>query len=425
MVKKKIISFFSWFINNPLVTAAILSAVFFYSGILRPASRNGFSSLCESSEICCLEGTISSSPVIFGKDRSLYAFDFATVKSISSSGMISQCHGTVKILLLSDMAEALYPGKLYSSSKDSPVLFETGANLKINVEPGFLENSYKLKSVEQMEWNKFYLFRALCRIQFKRLMYGWGPAGGLLLALLSGSREYTELSVSDGFRKAGISHILALSGMHLNLFGGIASFFGKRIVKKNIADFVELGAVSFFVWFAGLSPSLLRALISSIIITFNSTLRMKRFKGLTVLSCAFLLHIMIFPTHMESAAFKLSYGALAGILTAGEEFKKIISFRFIPALKNSLASSCGAQLFTAPVTVLMFGKLMPAGIISSVFVSPVVIIFLYTGLAGTFLCLLMPFLNGLFNGIMNCLYGLLKTMVMIFALIPPIPFTKN
>ena len=49
-------------------------------------------------------------------------------------------------------------------------------------------------------------------------MYMWGSAGGLLLALLSASKEYTSSAFSDAFRLAGLSHILALSGMHVSIF---------------------------------------------------------------------------------------------------------------------------------------------------------------------------------------------------------------
>ena len=72
-------------------------------------------------------------------------------------------------------------------------------------------------------------FRALCRLYFKRMMFAWGSAGGLLLALLCGARDFTESETADAFRMAGLSHILALSGMHLSLFYGLAAFAGKKL----------------------------------------------------------------------------------------------------------------------------------------------------------------------------------------------------
>ena len=116
----------------------------------------------------------------------------------------------------------------------------------------------------------------------------------------------------------------------------------------------------------------------------------------------------------------LSYGALAGIMSAGKIIK-ILTGKFIfPRLSSKLAESAGAQFLTAPVCVHLWGKFMPGGIISTVFVSPLVILFLYTGLAGTVLCLLMPFLSGPFNDIMNLLYKLIYRAVKLFAHIPAV-----
>ena len=197
-------------------------------------------------------------------------------------------------------------------------------------------------------------------------------------------------------------------------------FFGSRIAKKSTADFFQLVAVVFFVWFAGLSPSLFRAMQTSIIVFVNSAMRMRRFKGITVLSATFLIHLMIFPVHLKSAAFMLSYGALAGIMSIGQILKLFLGRTFFPKLAASLSESAGAQIFTAPVTLTLFGKLMPVGIIASIFASPLVILFLYLGLFGTLVCLAIPFLGGAFSAIMNVIYSIIKEMVLFFAKAPAV-----
>ena len=67
-------------------------------------------------------------------------------------------------------------------------------------------------------------------------MFYWNEAGGLFLALISGIREYTDQSAADSFRRAGLSHILALSGMHLSLFSGITAKISHKTGKK--AEFI-------------------------------------------------------------------------------------------------------------------------------------------------------------------------------------------
>jgi len=77
-------------------------------------------------------------------------------------------------------------------------------------------------------------------------------------------------AVSDAFRNAGLSHILALSGMHLSLVSGIAFFAGMRLFGKTKSYIFQFCAVSLFVWFAGFSPSLLRAFLCSVLLLLCS-----------------------------------------------------------------------------------------------------------------------------------------------------------
>lgn len=166
-------------------------------------------------------------------------------------------------------------------------------------------------------------------------------------------------------------------------------------------------------------------MVSSFIVFLNSFLRMKRFKDLTVLSATFLIHLVIFPEHLKSPAFMLSYGALAGIMSIGQIIKFFLGKRLFPKISSAISDSAGAQVFTAPITLSLFGKLMPIGILSSVIVSPVVIFFLYTGLVATMLCLFMPFLSSVFNVIMNSIYSILKETVLFFSGFPQISIQTN
>jgi len=210
--------------------------------------------------------------------------------------------------------------------------------------------------------------------------------------------------------------------MHLNLFGGLAFFFGKKITRKTYADFFQLSAICFFVWFCGTTPSLIRAMISSIIVFLNSLLKMNRFKGLTVLSLCFLLQSVFFPQHIHTQAFVLSYGALAGIMILGEILKKIIGKFLFPYFSYKFSESAGAQFFTAPISVKYFGTFYPVGIISTIIINPLINLFLYIGLFGIFICLFLPFLSEVFNVIINYIYLILKKLVFYFSNFPPLEF---
>ena len=368
MVKNEKIlkSLLYFFLANPVFLAALVCAFLFYFDIVSIKDRECFYCLFPSEKIVLLKGSLASSPVKSSSEKKYYAADFKVSEAVLDNSSKTACSGTVKILIPLELVEKYYPGKIYTSfnvsknEKKYPLLFETGNNFLLNVD--FSEGNFSffvVKSAVSFGFSQSFSgflqkIRSLCRLQFKRLMYGWNEAGGLLLALLSGSREYTESLTGEAFKNAGLSHILALSGMHLNLFGGIAFFFGKRLTKRSTADFFQLAAIIFFVWFAGLSPSLFRAMLSSLIVFFNSALRMRRFKGITVLSASFLLQLMIFPVHLKSPAFMLSYGALAGIMSIGQVIKFFMGKRFFSKTcfsferkrrRSDFYRSCNSQSF--------------------------------------------------------------------------------
>lgn len=412
-------------VKNSLFISSLLLAFLFYTGAAKVGGRRPFVSLVKSGSISYLEGTLRSNPARTSLFGSSYRVS-VIVENVRSQDGFYQAKGEAAVFVPATLAERFYPGKLYTSCAGGSdgFLLESGGRFSFEVEAiknqGF-ENSFLVKGGRFLGWDgnpitkRLRHFRALCRLQFKRLMYSWGEAGGLLLALLSGCRDYTEKSLSEAFRDSGLSHILALSGMHLGLFGSIARFFGKKARGQNFGDGIQLAAVFFFVWFAGLSPSLFRALLASVILYLNSFFRMSRPDSLSLLSLCFMLHCVIFPEHIFEPAFMLSYSSLAGIIIMGGFLKKICP-SFIPhGLRLSLSESGSAHLATAPVSLRLFGKIAPQGIAAASLVSPLVMIFLYAGLFAVIICLIMPFLSEPFGAIMRALYLLIKKLVIFFS----------
>lgn len=415
------------FPKNPIVLAAAICAVLVYSGKVAVHSRSPFRTLFSETDICRITGTVCSNPTKTAAFDGAYRMDFRAEEIATRQGASGDAGGIVSVYVPAGVVESLFPGRLYTTAAHGGMLIDSGVRLTLSVVPARNPHEFLTESVHAHGWGEGRLarlrhFRALCRLQFRRLMFAWGNAGGLLLALLSGSREYTEGIVSDSFRNAGLSHILALSGMHLSLFSGLALFLGKKAASRTIADGLQLGAILFFVWFAGISPSLFRAMLCALLLFSGSLLRMNRPAGITVLSASFLVHLVIFPGHLQTAAFMLSYGALAGILLVSAQVKRLVSRRFFPKLTASLSDSAAAQLFTAPVVLRLFGKLMPVGILASVVVSPLVVYFLYAGLLGIVLCLALPFLSSSFGAILNLFYELIKTVAVWFARVPSVSF---
>ena len=261
--------------------------------------------------------------------------------------------------------------------------------------------------------------RAFFRFAFMRMLYGWGEAGGLLLALLAADKVFLPAECIAAFRNAGLAHILALSGMHLSLIGTAALQGGRIFGHKSRAAWFSIAAVFLFVWFAGSAPSLNRALGMVCIVAAGNALGLKP-PSLSVLCAMLTVHIAIAGAEAITLGFMLSYGACAGIIIFGDACARLIAGKIPPALAGSISASVGAQLFTAPIVISAIGNIAAAGVIASCVVSPLVSVFLIAGLICIPLALIFPFSSPLLGYGLNAAYRIIFTAADFFARLPVI-----
>ena len=211
--------------------------------------------------------------------------------------------------------------------------------------------------------------------------------------------------------------------MHLSLFSSLTENTAGRALGRKVQPLLTLCASFAFVWFAGAGPSLIRALICMCISAVAGITAIK-VSVLEKVCLSFLIHICIFPEDAGTAAFMLSYGALAGLYVGDVYIKPLVSRLFPPSVASSVSASIGAQLCTAPVSILLFGECRPGGIIASVVVSPLASWFVTGGIVALLLILVFPFLLHPVGVIMNYVYSLIRWLVMKFAAIPGISVAR-
>ena len=233
--------------KDPVILCAFILCVLIYSNLFPVRKQQHLTTLCPLDSISSIYGVVYSNPVKNTKNKSysfvLKAEKVCGIKDAESSrrfgsgysessgdsahSMFSfpseySASGNVDVIVPEEIAEAYFPGKLYSVSKGSAVIFEQGSQIKIdgrmNARGYFVANKGLQLPWENTPLSKLQKIRAFSRLSFRKMMYGWNKAGGLFLALISGMREYTDEKLKDAFKDAGLSHILALSGMHLSLF---------------------------------------------------------------------------------------------------------------------------------------------------------------------------------------------------------------
>ncbi|WP_407436238.1 ComEC/Rec2 family competence protein [Treponema sp.] len=412
-----------------VILCAVVVAFLLYSKIV-PLPESSFDPAVDEKQIHLVSGKVVSNPVKSSEKYYSVKIDVdyaqARDKSVFYSG------GIATVLMETSLVEALYPDRLYSrieKKTSHAYLIERGAKIKFNL--NYIKTDEKVFlictdliscSFDENFSGRFERMRALCRIQFKRLMSAWGKAGGLVLALLSGSKEYLDQSMNTLFKMSGLSHILALSGMHLSIISGFTGLFVSKSLLKKLWTVMQLILIFIFVWFAGLSASLLRALISCVILTLCKLFNIRERSGIYVLCLTFLVHVAVRAQDVFAVSFLLSYGALCGILLISPALNKIFSGFVSDRICSSLTSSVGAVSFTAPVSLRLFGFISPAGIVSTMFVSPLITAFLYLSIVFMGLSFIFPFSVKIAAFVMNFIYEVIKSVVSFWNFIPVIQF---
>ncbi|MDR2314687.1 MAG: ComEC/Rec2 family competence protein [Spirochaetaceae bacterium] len=238
--------------------------------------------------------------------------------------------------------------------------------------------------------------------------------GGLAAALLLGSRENLEGDLARAYRDAGLSHILALSGMHLSFLSVLLTLILKKPLGKQGALAAGLGFMVLYVLLVGPQPSLVRSAIMYALgscLVFTGTVR----QPLALLGAAFLIQLLADPPGALSISFILSYLALGGILILAPPLESLFRGSLPSPVSGGLAVSLGAFIATAPAVTAFFGVLRPLGIIAGFIAVPLSTGFMALSIPGA---LNLPLAGFFLDRLLDLWYLVLKGAMFFFSQLP-------
>jgi competence protein ComEC len=255
-------------------------------------------------------------------------------------------------------------------------------------------------------------FRAACVDKFAPRRWG-----GLALALLIGIRDNLDGELALRYQNAGVSYILALSGMHLAVISAVITFLLRRPLGLKPAAVCGALLITGYGYLAGALPSLERAILMYILGAAAVVFGLPR-KARLLLSCAFLTQLTLRPASGMSPSFILSYGALFGILTWSGPLQRCIRGYAPPFIAAPLAASITAFAATMAVTAGFFGTVRPAGIVSGLCLAPLTTVFMIGAMAFP-LASLAPPVARVLDAALTLLYTLLEKIVSLAGAVPP------
>jgi competence protein ComEC len=209
----------------------------------------------------------------------------------------------------------------------------------------------------------------------------------LVPALVDGDDARLRQPVQDEFRRAGLTHLLAVSGTNLTIVLMLAlavaraSGLGRR--RLLLVGFV---AVTGFVLLARPDPSVVRAAAMGTVGLVAVAVGGRG--GLRTLATAILALLFVDPWLARSPGFVLSASATAGILLAANPLAARFS-RWMPHwCALMLAVPLAAQWACLPAVVALSGEVSIVGIVANVVVAPLVAPATIAGLVGGLLDML-------------------------------------
>jgi len=243
---------------------------------------------------------------------------------------------------------------------------------------------------------------------------------GLVVAMTLGQKNLLDPDQKEYFIKAGVMHIMAVSGLHtviLSLFIFNMLFFlkGNLNILRVIITLVILWGFAFI---TGLTPSVMRA---TLMFSFLQTGKlMKRpVNGInSVLASAFIL-ILIRPSVIFDAGFLLSYSAVLFIICFYRDLylKLRIKHRIPDLIWQSAAVTIIAQAGTLPLTIMLFNRFPVWFILTNIIIVPLSSLVVITGVL-VLITFPLPFLSHLLAWILEFLTSLTEKLTEKAALLP-------
>ena len=153
--------------------------------------------------------------------------------------------------------------------------------------------------------------RNLCANRLDTLM---GEQSALAMGMLLGEEDRMPEEQQLAFQKAGVMHLMSVSGLHVALLSGALMWLLKRLaIRKAIRIPVLAVLVVLYCGVTGFAAASVRATVMLLLLLVAQASGRKP-EALTTLSAAALIVLIFKPLDLFSAGFVLSFSAMAGIL---------------------------------------------------------------------------------------------------------------
>jgi len=193
-------------------------------------------------------------------------------------------------------------------------------------------------------------------------------------ALILGGSGRIETDMKDIFSRAGILHILAVSGLHVGFvcaFIGVLLFFVP--VPARLKFIVMMLVLVLYAGLTGFRSSVCRATIMAFLFGLG-LLAQRNVDRIHITNMTALAFLVFNPSLLFDIGAQLSFAAVYGIFTLfpllESRIIKRIKFRIIRIMAVPVGISLSAQIFVAPLLIYYFHRLPTTAVITNFLIVP-------------------------------------------------------
>ncbi|MEL7231087.1 MAG: ComEC/Rec2 family competence protein [Pseudomonadota bacterium] len=214
-------------------------------------------------------------------------------------------------------------------------------------------------------------------------------AGGFAAAVASGDRSFMAEADKEALRRSGLAHLLAISGLHMGIVGGLVFVIvwrglalieplALRVTVRKPAAVAALLVSFVYLVLSGASVSTQRAFIMALVF-FGAILFDRAALSMRSVAIAMIIVVSIAPWSVLSPGFQMSFAATGVLIMTYEVWQKRrrvegLSLSGGPWFwtKSIVVTSLVTSLATVPFALYHFDRMAPLGLIANVFAMPIV-----------------------------------------------------
>ncbi|MEZ5753153.1 MAG: ComEC/Rec2 family competence protein [Paracoccaceae bacterium] len=213
-------------------------------------------------------------------------------------------------------------------------------------------------------------------------------SGGVVAALLTGDRFWVDAATTEALRRANLSHLLAISGLHMGLLVGavlaglrallaLSPTIALTLPLRQIAAVGALVAASVYLVMSGANVATQRAYVMAVVM-LGAVLLGRRAVSVRSMAVAAVLILVWRPESLLSAGFQMSFAATLALVASFEGLARSgtlargrgLHQRALVWAAGVVLCSVIAGLATGPISAAHFHRISSYGLIANVLSVP-------------------------------------------------------